>query len=98
MQIKHAARGFMIGVILAGFAVPAWAMKVQVRKLTGKVIEIETAPDETVLELKENYAAIDGTPVEQQMMLFRKKELADGQNLEFYEIQDGDALNMVANK
>lgn len=70
-------------------------IEVFVSTLTGKLIRIRTNPDETVEALKWRYMCREGTPPDQQRLIFAGKQLEDGRTLESYSIKDSCTLHMV---
>jgi ubiquitin len=61
-------------------------MKVFIKTLTGKTIEIETSPEDTILDIKGQLTEKEGIPADQQRMIFAGKQLADDVTLSGYGI------------
>lgn len=69
--------------------------KVYVKCLNGETIEIETRPDETVLDVKRKMAEQEGIPVDQQRMIFAGRHLEDSCTLSDYAISHESTIYMV---
>ena len=66
-----------------------------IKTLTGRTISIEVSPKRSVEELKQMFAQVDGTPVDQQRFIFDHKQLEDGRSLADYGITDESTVHLV---
>jgi len=58
-------------------------------------VELETAPAETVAEVKERLAAVEGTPVETQRLMWNGVPMLDKRTLASYHICHGSVILLV---
>jgi hypothetical protein len=68
---------------------------VSVRTLTGRKIEIEANPQDTVMGLKERIQIRDGIPPINQRLIFHGKALSDSQVLQIVGIKHRDTVHLV---
>jgi len=68
---------------------------VLVRTLTGRILEIEAYPQDTVLRLKERIQIRDGIPPAQQRLIYTGKALSDAQLLQFAGIKHKSTVHLV---
>lgn len=66
-----------------------------VRTQTGKTITVKTSGRETVGGLKERIYGLDGTPCDQQRMIFGGTQLEDFKTLEEYSILHDSTVHVV---
>lgn len=66
-----------------------------VKTLTGKTICISLNDDMTIRRVKEEVAALENIPVEQQRLVYQGKQLEDNQTVKYYEISEGATLHLV---
>lgn len=66
------------------------------RSSAGRKFEISTSVNATVEELKQQISTQnDGTPVENQRLIYSGRVLKDGESLDFYKIKDGHTVHLV---
>ena len=66
-----------------------------VKTLTGKQINVQVHVADTIETLKFIFQMKEGTPRDQQRMIFEGKQLEDGRTISDYNIQNGDVVFMV---
>eukprot|EP01094_Clydonella_sp_ATCC50884_P019566 TRINITY_DN385_c0_g1_i2.p1 TRINITY_DN385_c0_g1~~TRINITY_DN385_c0_g1_i2.p1 ORF type:complete len:332 (+),score=127.35 TRINITY_DN385_c0_g1_i2:41-1036(+) len=70
-------------------------MKVVVKTLTGKTLEVELLPQHRVEELKNMIREMDGVPEDQQRLIYAGKQLEDERTLGDYSITDASEIHLV---
>eukprot|EP00038_Savillea_parva_P031181 m.83530 g.83530 ORF g.83530 m.83530 type:complete len:76 (+) comp9545_c1_seq1:113-340(+) len=70
-------------------------MLVRVKTLTGKEIEIDVEPTDTVIRIKERVEEKSGIPPDQQRLIFTGKQMADDHAITEYKVTGGAVLHLV---
>lgn len=70
-------------------------MQIKVKTLTGKEIEIDIEPDDTVRRIKDRVEEKQGIPPEQQRLIFGGKQMNDEKTAADYSIAGGSVLHLV---
>ena len=70
--------------------------RIFVKTLTGRKKAVFIAPTTSVFRLKQHLEASEGIPVDAIRLIYSGKQLADDKPLEFYNIQAGGTIHMIA--
>ncbi|EPS73276.1 hypothetical protein M569_01486, partial [Genlisea aurea] len=68
---------------------------IKVKTLTGKEIEIDIEPTDTIDRIKERVEEKEGIPPVQQRLIYAGKQLADDRTAKEYNIEGGSVLHLV---
>lgn len=67
----------------------------QVKTLTGKEVEIDIEPSDTIERIKERIEEREGIPPVQQRLIFAGKQMADDKTARDCNIEGGSVLHLV---
>lgn len=70
-------------------------MMIKVKTLTGKEIEIDIEPTDTIERIKERVEEKEGIPPVQQRLIFAGKQMNDEKLAKDYNIEGGSVLHLV---
>lgn len=70
-------------------------MMIKVKTLTGKEIEIDIEPSDTIERIKERVEEKEGIPPIQQRLIFAGKQMNDDKTAKDYNIEGGSVLHLV---
>ncbi|ORX48200.1 ubiquitin [Hesseltinella vesiculosa] len=70
-------------------------MFIKVKTLTGKEIEIDIEPNDTIARIKERVEEKEGIPPPQQRLIYGGKQMADEMTAKQYAIEGGSVLHLV---
>ncbi len=70
-------------------------MYILIKIITGKIVEIETNPDECIETLKHKIQDKTQIMFNQQKLIFNRKPLEDKRLLSYYKIDEGNLVYLV---
>ena len=75
--------------------IPLSSIRVLIKTLTGRQFAVNINPDSYIEDLKNEICDIDGTPPDQQRLIFAGRQLEDGNKLSEYSISEDSLIHLV---
>jgi ubiquitin-like protein Nedd8 len=82
-------------ILLLASSIHRGGMMIKVKTLTGKEIEIDIEPSDTIERIKERVEEKEGIPPVQQRLIFAGKQMNDDKMAKEYNIEGGSVLHLV---
>ncbi|MEQ1755126.1 MAG: ubiquitin-like protein [Micropepsaceae bacterium] len=73
----------------------ATALKITIKTLTAKAIQLDVDTDDTIKAVKEKLEAKEGYPASEQRLIYHGQQLEDAHTLADYKVSTGDTLHLV---